>query len=64
MANLENSHPDMFHHMLNQGFAVSLSGQPFTRISCDQVFEMTINRASKDTGGLTGKTEHPHASER
>ena len=30
MANLENSHPDMFNHMLNQGFPVSLSGQLFT----------------------------------
>ena len=64
MANLENSHPDMFYHMLNQGFTVSLSGQPFTRISCGQVIEMTINRASKDTGGLSGKTENAGASER
>ena len=32
MANLENSHPDMFNHMLNQGFTVSLSRQSFTNI--------------------------------
>ena len=44
MINLGNSHPDMFNHMLNQGFTVSLSGQPFTQISCDQVTEMTIVR--------------------
>ena len=64
MANLENSHPDMFNHMLNQGFTISLSGQPFTQISCDQVIEMTINRAPKDIGGLSGKTKNAGASER
>ena len=54
----------MFNHMLNQGFTVSLSGQLFTRISCDQIIERTITRASKDTGGLSGKTENAGASER
>ena len=55
MAKLENSHPDMFNHMLNQSSIVSLSGQPVTQISCDQVIELTINRASKDAGGLPRK---------
>ena len=64
ISNLENSHPEMFNHMLNQGFTVSLSEQPFTRISYDQVIQMTINRASKDTGGLSEKTENAGASER
>ena len=64
MTNLENSHPDMFNHMLNQGFTVSLSGKPFTEKLCDQVIETTINRASKDTGGLSGKTENAGATER
>ena len=54
----------MFNHTLNQGLTVSLSGQSFTRILCDQVIEMTINGASKDTGGLSGKTENTGASER
>ena len=54
----------MFNHMLNQGFTVFLPGQPFNRISCDQVIEMTINRAPKYTGGLSGKTENAGASER
>ena len=49
--------------MLNQGFPVSLSGQPFTWVSCDQVIEMTINRVLKDTGRLSGKTENAGASE-
>ena len=64
IANLEYSHLDMFHHMLNQSFTVSLSQQPFTRISCDQVIEITINRASKDTGRSSGKTENAGTSER
>ena len=64
MTNLENSHPDMFNHMLNQGSTVSLSGQPFTQKLCDQVIETTINRASKDTGGLSGKTESVDPTER
>ena len=64
MANLENSHPDMFNHMLNQGFTVSFSGQPFTRISCDHVIEMAISRASKDTRRLSEKTENTGASNR
>ena len=54
----------MFNRMLNQGFTVSLSRQPFTRISCDQVIEVTINPASKDTGGLSRETEIAGASER
>ena len=64
MTNLENSHPDMFNHMLNQGLTVSMSGQLFIQISCDQVIEMTTNCASKDTGGLSGKIENAGASER
>ena len=64
LANLENSHPDTFNHMLSQGSTVSLSGQPFIRILYDQVIEMTINRASKDTRGSSGKTENAGASER
>ena len=64
MLNLHNSNPDLLHHMQEQGFTVSLSGLPYSRIPCDQVIEMTINRSSKDTGGLSGKTENVGASER
>ena len=64
MLNLHNSNPDLLHHMQEQGFTVSLSGLPYSRIPCDQVIEMTINRSSKDTGGLSEKTENVGASER
>ena len=30
----------------------------------DQIIEVTINRFSKETGGLSGKTENAGASER
>ena len=30
----------------------------------EEIIEMTINRFSKETGGLTGTTENPEASER
>ena len=50
--------------MQEQGFTVSLSGLPYSRIPCGQMIEMTINRSSKDTGGLFGKTEMVGASER
>ena len=43
--------------MQEQGFTVSLFGLPYSRISCDQVIEMTMNRSPKDAGGLSGKTK-------
>ena len=58
------SNPDLLHQMQEQGFSVSLSGLPYSRIPCDQVIQMTINHSSKDTGGLSGKTEDVGASER
>ena len=64
MLNLHNSNPDLLHHIQEQVFTISLSGLPYSRIPCDQVIEMTINRSSKDTGGLSGKTENVGASER
>ena len=64
MLNLEKSHPALFKHIEDHGFTVSLTGQPFTKIPCDQVIETTINRSSKATGGLSGKTENYGASER
>ena len=57
MLNLQNSNLDLLHHIQEQGFTVSLSGLPHSTIPCDQVIEMAINRSSKDTGGLSGKTD-------
>ena len=40
------------------------ASRPHLQIPCDQIIEMTINRQSKDTGGLSGKTENVGASMR
>ena len=58
------THPDLYDNIMKNGFTVSLTGQPFTRIPCDQVIELTVNKSSKSTGGLSGKTENVGASER
>lgn len=64
MKMLKEDHPQLYNEILLHGFTVSLTGQPFTKIPCDQVIEMTVNRACKSTGGLSGKTENVGASER
>ena len=64
MLNLPVTHPILHNYLLEEGFTASLSGLPNSKIPCDQIIEMTINRHSKDTGGLSGKTENVGASER
>ena len=64
MLNLQSSHPQLFKYIQEYGFTVSLTGLRFSNIPCDQVIEMSINRASKETGGLSGNTENVGASER
>ena len=64
MLNLHKSNHDLLHHMQEQGFTISLSSLPYSRIPCDQVVEMTISRSSIDTGGTFGKTENVGVSER
>ena len=66
MANLENSHPDMFNHYAKPGFYYFLIRATvysnIARILRDQVIEMAINCASKGTGGLSGKKENADAA--
>ena len=64
MLNLHESHPVLSRYLQEEGFTSSISGLPHSKIPCDQIIEMTINRSSKDTGGLSGKTENVGASER
>ena len=45
-----------------EGFTVSLTSKPHSKIPMDQVIKMTINRSPKETGGLTGKPKNPGAS--
>ena len=64
MLNLQDSHPNIYQYLKNGGFTASISGLPFSKIPCDQIIETTINRSSKSTGGLFGKTENVGASEK
>ena len=63
MKNLASSHPSA-QIFLKEGFTVSLTGKPHSKIPMDQVIKMSINRSSKETGDLTGKTENPGACAR
>ena len=47
--------------LTKKGFTISLTGKPHSKVPMDQVIEMTSNISSKQTGGLTGKTENPRA---
>ena len=47
-----------------EGFTLSLTGKPHFKIPVDQGIEMTVNCSSKETNGLTGKTENPGACAR
>ena len=62
MLNLQDSHPNIYQYLKNGGFTASISGLPFSKIPCDQLIETTINRSSKFTCGLSGKTENVGAS--
>ena len=64
MLNLPTSHSTLNRHLEDGGFTASISGFPHSQIPCDQIIEMTINRQSKDTGGLSGKTENVGVSMR
>ena len=63
MLNFQNSHPNIYQYLKNGGFIASISGLPFSKIpECDQIIETIINRSSKSTGGLSGKTENIESS--
>ena len=64
MLNLQDSHPSIYQYLKYDWFTASISGLPFSKIPCDQIIEITINRSSKSTGGLSGKTEKVGASEK
>ncbi len=64
MRDLETRNPSAYQYLMDGGFSGSLSGEKHTKIPMDQIIEMTINRCSKETGGLSGKTENVGASAR
>ena len=58
MKNLASSHSSAQIFLKEGRFTVLLTGKPHSKITIDPVIKMTINRSSKEIGGLTGKTEN------
>ena len=50
--------------MLKADFTGSLTDKPHSRIPLDQIIETTVNRWSKEVGGICGKTDNDGANER
>ena len=61
MKNLASNHSSAQIFLKEEGFTVSLTGKPHSKTPMDQVIGMTINRSSKETVRLIGKTENPGA---
>ena len=64
MLNLQDSHPNIYQYFKNGALTASISNLPFSKITCDQIIETTINRSSESTGGLLGKTKNVGTSEK
>ena len=54
---LEKKAPEVYEQFLKGRFTVKRSDAPFTSVSTDQALEQTINRSSKETGGIIGSTK-------
>ena len=64
MLSLKKENLEAFVYLQKSGFCGSFSGRAHTMIPMEQMIEMTINRSSKETGGLSGKTVNVGATER
>ena len=64
MIDLATRNPEAYNYLKSGGFVVSLSGTTHSCIPMDQVIETTINRFSKEFGGLCGVTENVGANEK
>ena len=64
MIHLKRRNPAAAAYLENGGFSGSLTGNSHSNIPMDQIMETTINRFSKSTGGVVGKTEDPGACEK
>ena len=54
MMNLPSEHPDVYGNFMAGNFAVQLAeGSPFGRIPVDQATEVTVNKDTKTSGGVT-----------
>ena len=64
MRALKKRNPAAYSYLEEGGFSGSLGIAKHSQLPMDQIIEMTINRFSKETGGLSGQTENKGASER
>ena len=64
MRALKKRNPSAYSYLEEGGFSGSLGIAKHSQLPMDQIIEMTINRFSKETGGLSGQTENKGASER
>ena len=55
MRDLKNRNPDAYQFFCDGGFTGSIPGERYAK-PMDQIIEMTLNRFSKETGGLSGNT--------
>lgn len=54
MINLHSEHPNVYSNFMNGIFSVQLAGEsPFGRIPVDQTTEVTVNKDTKSSGGIT-----------
>ena len=53
MCNLNIEFPEAYEYLKEGGFTASLSGSVHSQIPMDQITETTVNRFSKETGGLS-----------
>ena len=64
MIDLKKRNTEAYKYLEDGRFPGSLSKSLHCNIPIDQIIEMTINRFSKSTGGIGGKTEDDGASEK
>ena len=54
MINLPSEHPSVYSNFMNERFSVQLAGEsPFGHIPVDQTTEVTVNKDTKSSGGIT-----------
>ena len=54
MKSLQSNHPEVYHRFMEGHFSVQLAEEsPFGRIPVDQTTEVTVNKDTKTTGGVT-----------
>ena len=56
--NVKNSHPDIYTHFMQGDFVVKATAGTFNAVSGDMKLEQTIQRSSKSSHGIIGRTRN------